>query len=75
MGLLGDIVGGVFKIGWGLGKEIISQAWGQAQEADRVRRNSRGMSDQDLINGIKNTSNSVGTRAGYAQAYKDRHRR
>ena len=75
MGLLGDIVGGVCKLGFAIGKGVVSQAWGQAQEANRIRKNSRGMSDQELLNGYRNQNNSVGARVGYAQAFKDRHRR
>lgn len=75
MSLLGDVVGGVFKVGFGIAKFGFEALVGVAREADTVRKGARGMSDQDLLNGIRNTSNSIGTRAGYAQALKDRHRR
>ncbi len=75
MSLLGDVVGGVFKIGFAIGKGVVNEVWGQAQEANRVRQNSRGMSDRDLYNGAMNQNNSWATRVGYAEAYKDRHRK
>lgn len=75
MGLLGDVVVGVFKIGVGVikfGVETLIDATGEAQN---VRNNARGMSDQELLNGFMNKNNSWGTRAGYGQAFKDRHKR
>jgi len=75
MSLLGDVLGGVCKVGFAIGKAVVSQAWDQAQEANKVRQNSRGMSDRDLYNGAMNKNNSLATRMGYAQAYKDRHQK
>ena len=75
MGLLGDVVGGVFKLGVtavGFGIKAIIDG---ANEANQVRNNARGMSDQELLNGYMNKNNSWGTRAGYGAAFKDRHRR
>lgn len=75
MGLLGDVLGGVCKIGFAIGKEVFTQAWGQAQEANRVRKSSRGMSDQELFDGAMDRNNSWATRMGYTEALKDRHGR
>ena len=75
MGLLGDVVGGVFKIGFGVVKFGVETLIDAAGEAQNVRNNARGMSDQELLNGFMNKNNSWGTRAGYGQAFKDRHKR
>ena len=75
MGLLGDVVGGVFKIGFGVAKFGVETFIEIAGQAQNVRQNSRGMSDNDLIGGFKNKNNSVAERMGYLQALKDKHRR
>ena len=75
MGLLGDVVGGVFKIGVGVVKFGVETLIDASREAQNVRNSSGGMSDNDLISGFKNRNNSVGERVGYLQALKDRHKR
>ncbi|MBR0062471.1 MAG: hypothetical protein IJP68_13435 [Selenomonadaceae bacterium] len=75
MGLLGDVVGGVFKIGVGIVGAGIDAIIQGTKEANNVRNNARGMSDQELLNGYMNKNNSWGARAGYGAAFKDRHRR
>ena len=75
MGLLGDVVGGVFKLGVGLVGAGIDAIIQGTKEANNVRNNARGMSDQELLNGYMNKNNSWGARAGYGAAFKDRHRR
>lgn len=75
MGLLGDVVGGVFKLGGALVVAGIDAIVQGTKEANQVRNNARGMSDQELLNGYMNKNNSFGARAGYGAAFKDRHRR
>lgn len=75
MGLLGDVVGGVFKLGGALVVAGIDAIVQGTKEANQVRNNARGMSDQDLLNGYMNKNNSWGARAGYGAAFKDRYRR
>lgn len=75
MGLLGDVLGGVCKIGFGIAKFGVETLIKTAGEAQNVRRSSRGMSDQELLNGYMNRNNSLGTRVGYGTALRDRHRR
>ena len=75
MGLFGDVVGGVFKIGGALIGAGIDAFIQGAKEANQVRNNARGMSDQELLNNYMDKNNSWGARAGYGAAFKDRHRR
>ena len=73
MSLLGDVVGGVIKFGFAAGKALVGAAINEAQKGQNIRMNARNLSDQDLINGFRNTKNSPGERTGYLQALKDRH--
>lgn len=75
MGLLGDVVGGVFKVGVALVGAGIETVIKGTQEANRVRNGARGMSDQDLLNGYLNKNNSWGARVGYGAAFRDKHKR
>ena len=75
MSLLGDVVGGVFKLGVSAVGFGIKTIFDVASEANQVRNNSRGMNDQELLNGYMNKNNSWGARVGYGAAFKDKHRR
>ena len=75
MGLLGDVVGGVLKIGVGVVKFGVETLIDVAGEAQQVRNNSRGMSDRDLLNGVRDKNSSWAEKVGYASAFKDRHRK
>ena len=67
MGLLG-FVGKVASVAF-------NALMSTAVEANNVRKMSGHMSDRDLINGFRDKNSSVAQRAGYMQAYKDRHQK
>ncbi len=62
LGFVGKIAGAAFNA-----------LMATANEANNVRNSSGHMSDRDLVQGVMNKNNSVAQRAGYMQAYKDRH--
>lgn len=61
-GALGKVAGAAFEA-----------LWSAAQEANDVRHSSGNMSDRDLVKGAMDKSKKFTERAGYMQAYKDRH--
>lgn len=80
MGLLnfvGKVAVGTIKVGVGLAGAIIGAAVDTTKEANNIRNSSqtKRMSDAELINGFKNTSNSTAQRMAYGAELKDRHGR
>ena len=62
LGFIGKVAGAAFDT-----------LWSAAQEANNVRHSSGNMSDRDLVKGVMDKTKSFTERAGYMQAYKDRH--
>ena len=78
-GFVTDILGNTYYLdetpGPNLGKMVKGVLKQELQKGKKARRNSMYMSDDDLLHAIKNTRRSIGERAGFFQALKDRHKK
>lgn len=60
------------KVVVGVGSVALNAALNMGEQANYIRNASGGMSNQDLINGIKDKHSSLAEKTGYYAALKDR---